>query len=380
MARKRKLPQGLSENSGRYRIQFTSRHTSPGRRYRERLPEGTSFSRAKEYLIHLRERDRLEQLLWPEERAEISARQSEQEYERPSIGEFAESVYLPHCEVRNAPRTVRSKRQLFAMSGPWFWDVPIDQVTPALVHQYQEERKAEGVSDRTVNMGWDTVRSLLNHAHSIGVIESAAPQVKPLKIRDKKPIRCLTEDEADRALQNAANRGPMWHTLVMFLLHTGARWGDARGLCWDDVNFEASIIRLRAKHSKHGKPREIPIHPDLEDCLRSLPKTQELVFVRQHIRTGDWISLREDPRCFGGKYPWEGEEGELRVGAHVFRHTFTYWKLRAKAPIAVVSAYLGHRSIQVTADIYGHIQPVEHPDVIESGPRPRSRRLHVVNE
>ena len=72
------------------------------------------------------------------------------------------------------------------------------------------------------------------------------------------------------------------------------------------------------------------------------------------------------------RYPWDPEG--LHVNPHVFRHTFATWKIRAGVPLAVVSKWMGHTSIDVTFRIYGHIETKECASEMEKGPRPGLKR------
>ena len=45
------------------------------------------------------------------------------------------------------------------------------------------------------------------------------------------------------------------------------------------------------------------------------------------------------------------------VGLHTLRHTAATMMLYAGIPMATVSRIMGHASIQVTVDLYGHVSP-----------------------
>lgn len=373
-----KLPRGLTKEANRYRIQFTSKVTRPQKRYRERLPEGTKKREAENYLAKLREDDRMGRLLWPDEREAVPEKPS-----TPTVGEFAVSTYMPYCAARNAAKTIRAKRQAFEASEPWFWDVPLDEVDLELACKYQAERKTEGVSNRTVNMQWETIRHMLQHAHRLGKIPNPPPLLDPLPTtrKHRKPFRYLTEDEAQQALRNAADKGAMWYALTLFLLSTGARWTETRLLKWSDVDFVRGEVYLSAHGSKHGEPRYMPMLPELIEALEAMPKGGELVWMRRRLGTGDWIELQEDARALGRKYPWQGSgDTEIKVSPHVFRHTFATWRLQRGESAKIVSVFLGHASTKLTTDTYGHVIPTDKPDAITNAPRPFVRRLRLVGE
>ena len=52
------------------------------------------------------------------------------------------------------------------------------------------------------------------------------------------------------------------------------------------------------------------------------------------------------------------EQAEVRhIRVHDARHTYASLRLRRGVPIAYVSRQLGHSSIKVTVDLYGHFVP-----------------------
>ncbi len=52
-----------------------------------------------------------------------------------------------------------------------------------------------------------------------------------------------------------------------------------------------------------------------------------------------------------------GTAGLPGVGLHTLRHTAATMMLNAGVPMATVSRIMGHASIQVTVDLYGHVSP-----------------------
>jgi integrase len=59
------------------------------------------------------------------------------------------------------------------------------------------------------------------------------------------------------------------------------------------------------------------------------------------------------------------KDGNTKFGLHAFRHFFASWCINRKVdggrelPAKVVQSYLGHSSITMTLDIYGHLFPTD---------------------
>jgi integrase len=167
--------------------------------------------------------------------------------------------------------------------------------------------------------------------------------------------------------------------LLLTAIFTGLRASELRGLRWEDVDLERGELTVRQRadcfseigptKSAAGR-RTIPLLPMVVNALRewrlACPASPGgLVFpgrdgqpithttlIRSHwhqaqIRAG----LVVDGRL--PKYP----------GIHALRHFYASWCINRKAdgglelPIKVVQGRLGHSSIQMTADVYGHLFP-----------------------
>ena len=59
-----------------------------------------------------------------------------------------------------------------------------------------------------------------------------------------------------------------------------------------------------------------------------------------------------------------GIDRSEQVGLHSLRHSAASAMLQRGVPMSTVSRYLGHASISVTVDLYGHLQP---EDTVEAG-------------
>jgi integrase len=88
-------------------------------------------------------------------------------------------------------------------------------------------------------------------------------------------IRSLTHDEAPRLLDASA---PHLRPLVMFLLLTGARAGEALWLDWRHVDLARAHVSF--PKTKNGKARGIALHRDLVAELANLPHRDGEVFRR----------------------------------------------------------------------------------------------------
>jgi integrase len=146
--------------------------------------------------------------------------------------------------------------------------------------------------------------------------------------------------------------------------YAGLRRGELLALRWEDVNFAAGVIRVeRAWDLKEGaiEPksragrRNVPIAAALREALiehklRS-GRSQGLAFGRTAELPFEPVSVRA--RALSA---WKAAELEP-IGLHEARHSFASLMIAAGVNGKALSSYLGHSSISITFDRYGHLMP-----------------------
>jgi integrase len=157
-----------------------------------------------------------------------------------------------------------------------------------------------------------------------------------------------------------AGERALWATA----LYAGLRRGELRALRWCDVDFEAGVIRVeRGWDDKEG-----PITPKSRAGVRRVPLAQplrvylaahrlaqqpcdgeRLVFARPDGRpvATEWMTQR-------ARRTWEAT-GIKPIGLHECRHTFASFSIAAGVNAKSLQAFLGHSSITMTMDRYGHL-------------------------
>jgi integrase len=186
-----------------------------------------------------------------------------------------------------------------------------------------------------------------------------------------------TPAEIDAILEKVTGR---WRPLFLVAIRCGLRASEIRGLRWSDVDLPSGRVHVRQRadrFSKIGPPksdageRTIPIAGTVLAALREWKlacprRAGELHFVfptgagniesRGNIVNRGWIPLQIAAGVtVDGKAKY--------TGLHALRHYFASWCINRKVdgglelPLKVVQERLGHSSITMTADRYGHLFP-----------------------
>ncbi len=182
------------------------------------------------------------------------------------------------------------------------------------------------------------------------------PAVRGRRERVARPAeaRALIEalEETDQALWASA-------------LYAGLRRGELQALRWHDVDFEAGLIRVeRGWDAKAG-----PIAPKSRAGRRRVPLAQPLrAYLAAHrLRSKD---RSQESLVFGEPDRLAFSEAVVRraraawklakldaIGLHECRHTYAAFMIAAGVNAKALSSYMGHSSITVTLDRYGHLMP-----------------------
>jgi integrase len=188
-----------------------------------------------------------------------------------------------------------------------------------------------------------------------------------------------------------------WRPFLLTAIFTGLRASELRGLRWLDVDLnkgELHVNQRADRRNKIGRPksaagqRTVPLPPTVVSELREwklrCPKKDGklgLVFPNGqgnpefHANiVGRWLvptmlaARVTRPVLDENGNPKRDEQGKPIVepkykGLHAFRHFFASWSINRKIdgglelPPKVVQERMGHASIQMTLDTYGHLFP-----------------------
>lgn len=134
---------------------------------------------------------------------------------------------------------------------------------------------------------------------------------------------------------------------------TGRRQ-EIRALKWADVDLKAGVIRWgedpTARKTIKAR-RTVPIVKPLRQLLAATPRTSVLVV--PGARGGKFSAEALFVRC-GKAWATAGAEP---VGLHDCRHAAASYMIAAGANIKELSVLMGHASITITVDLYGHLFP-----------------------
>jgi integrase len=124
-----------------------------------------------------------------------------------------------------------------------FGAITLDKLRPSDIEALLTAKRAAGLSDSTVRLIYTVARSVLDVAVRDGLVRrNVAAAVKRPTVK-RSEARYLTADEVGRLLEAA--KGDRLQPLILLMLGSGLRRGEALALHWRDVDLTAAHVRVR---------------------------------------------------------------------------------------------------------------------------------------
>ncbi|MCK5680577.1 site-specific integrase, partial [bacterium] len=277
--------------------------------------------------------------------------------------------------VRRPSTTERYTGILKKYVLPTFGKKPLDKIIRANVKSFLLHLHKEGLSRSTILLCRDVLSGVLVQAIDDELISAnpVAGVLKMLKLeREKKiPVEPMTFDEVALFLDTCYRLQPWHYSLFLTAFRTGMRMGEVLAIEWRDIDSNGRFIRVERSFkrgnvdgTKTNKSRRVDMSNQLHDELDRLhtQRLQEALAKGRdypnnicfHHRDGGHISQNTIRGVFKRILVKAGIR-ELRF--HDIRHTFASLLLTNGESLAYVKEQLGHSSIQMTVDIYGHLIP-----------------------
>ncbi|MCX6539159.1 MAG: site-specific integrase [Acidobacteria bacterium] len=141
--------------------------------------------------------------------------------------------------------------------------------------------------------------------------------------------------------------------LVIMLLHTGLRFGEACGLTWRDVDLTGALLTVRGETSKSSKTRYVPLNKTVADVLKAWQPDPADGYVFPGEDGGRLVDIKT-----AWKNLLTSVIGTPIAGfrVHDLRHTFASKLVQAGVDLNTVRELLGHADIKMTLR-YAHLAP-----------------------
>jgi integrase len=199
--------------------------------------------------------------------------------------------------------------------------------------------------------------------------------------RPRKPpgiVRWLTPRQAERLIA-ACNQH--LRPLVIFMLYTGARVGEALWLNWDDVDLVRGhvifpVSPAEGRRTKNNEPRGVPLHPRVRAELANLPHREGEVFRCPDGAPYGRLRAGEDDTSAGSRIRTAFAGACRRAGVKTFtphccRHTWATWHYAQNRDLLALQRLGGWKTLAMVTR-YAHINVDELAHTVENLPWERA--------
>jgi integrase len=211
--------------------------------------------------------------------------------------------------------------------------------------------------------------AVLKHAAKRGW---CSPIVMERPERPPGRVRWITPEEAERLIA-ACNE--TLRALVITLLYTGARVGEALWLDWRDVDLNRGHVifpvdESDGRRTKNNESRGVPLHPRLRAALANLPHREGEVFRRPdglpyaRLREGATSASDGIRKSFAGACR---RAGIKNFTVHDCRHTWATWHYAKNRDLLALQRLGGWKTLAMVTR-YAHVNVGELAHTIDNLP------------
>ncbi|OQP84209.1 site-specific integrase [Rhizobium rhizosphaerae] len=312
----------------------------------------------------------------------------------------AGAFWILSGEAAGLERSTMNQRQrhLDLHITPFIGETLISKLTVPFVRDFEDRLRGEGRSPAMVRKVLTSLGSILSDANERG-LATRNP------VRDIKGSRRGRDRRAEKRQRSRLEVGVdiptreeikafvgslegNWRPLLLTAVFSGLRSSELRGLRWKDVDFKRGEINVTQRVDEFGEigppksdagKRTVPVPPLVINTLKEHRLKQagapDYVFAnpggapRSHanviqkglvpamLKAG--VTMETGQADADGKPVLKAKYS----GLHALRHFYASWLINRKEdgglglPVKMVQERMGHASIVMTMDTYGHLFP-----------------------
>jgi integrase len=289
----------------------------------------------------------------------------------PTFSSFCVRRYRTHAEGHLKASSWRNRQYTLATLEEHFGRLRLSEVNVAAVEAYKTERRRTGIRPSTVNDELKVLFAVLNYARDLGY---QLPRLRVKRLREgKRRVTAWSHQDVAALYDSVTKLAPDLLPVVVFLLNTGCRKGEALALEWRTVDLERRVVRIEPSDEwqpKDDEPREVPISDALLPWLDGARRSARWVFPSStgeryafwpqrafdRARSSATVPSSGAPKCIVEGCQARRAHRHLAGGPHTTRHTYATHFLERERDIYLLAKVLGHSTARVT-ELYGHLLP-----------------------
>ena len=285
---------------------------------------------------------------------------------KTSIADIVDA-WISHCIDEGLERSTieQRKRHLKLHIAPFIGRVKLAELTTPKVNAFLDQLREARRSAAMRRKIFTSLSSALSFAKGRGLVAQNVALGVKVRSDDRQkasgPLKAGRDFPTKAELRLLIDRAPeRWRPFIVTAVFTGMRVSELRGLRWADVDLNAGTIHVSQRAdawNAMGPPksaagrRDIPLTPLVVNTLRQWKTESELVFPNNSGHAVRYNNFHT--------YVWQPllEACGLDYEFHSLRHAAASLFIELGWQPKQVQSVLGHSSITMTFDRYGHLFP-----------------------
>jgi integrase len=303
---------------------------------------------------------------------------------KPLFGEYADLWLKDHAKLVCKTSTIDGYVSVLRQHlRPRFAAMRLDEIKRNDIKGLINDLIDKELTRSTVRNALSILRGIFNYAIEDGLFESNPAAnlgrfTRTAKTSEVKGV-ALTTEEVEKLLSTAKRISPEYYPIFLLAVRAGLRRGELVALQFGDIEFgkddqdgnrfilvQHNYVRREHTTTKSKKSRRV----DMSRQLRGVLIKMRDVRLEAALKEGKADISKElvfsshdgkilDPDNFYHRHfvPVLLKSEIRKIRLHDLRHTFGSLLIQRGASIVYVKEQMGHSSIQVTVDTYGHLVP-----------------------
>jgi integrase len=283
-----------------------------------------------------------------------------------SVAEWSET-FLSLCRRLEPTSQATYARDLRRYVLPRFGDYRIGFVPVEEIENWLNDEIDQGIAPSSVHRHYGALRRMFQVAiEKEKIVANPCDRVTPPRVPRKEMVFL----DWDQVIELTTAHSDRFQALILFAVETGMRWSELVGLRRTRLDLNARRVRVTEQLIRLDAGQWRRKAPKTEAGVRSISLSPALVDVmRDHLR--DFAAHGADSLVFStgrgtpliassfltNHFGPARQVAGLTCRFHDLRHTSVALAIAGGAHPKAIQARMGHSSITVTLDRYGHLFP-----------------------
>lgn len=288
------------------------------------------------------------------------------------ISEWLEERKRPSVKALTYDRLVVSYR---LMKNYDISNMYVDEIGSSEIQRYLNRLAEDGYGISTIKKQYNLITAYWKYAMSQGIVDRPVyldiclPNEENL-IKTHREIEAYNRYEQQRMADILETLEKPQYGVILLLLETGMRVGEALALKWADISWNRQAVSIRGTLVRLSTEpvSYIQNSPKSRTSRRVIPLSNAAFDILKRIRAdkrveSELVFSRDD----NPKMPFSYSSVEYHArklckildipykGLHAFRHTFATNCYERGCDVKILSKLLGHADVAITYNIYIHL-------------------------